>query len=254
MIRSFNDLYRGALCACQFLTRLPVPSLKDYQAQDSGHALPLFPWVGLIIGLILFVAAYSLQSSVSSFALAALLVTLWAMITGGLHLDGLGDSADGWLSGANGERALNIMKDPRCGSAAVIAIVCLLMLKFAFVVTLLEQHQLHALAIAPLFARAGAISLLLITPYISPKGIGENFLRYSSRTQLQLSTALAGFVCLCLMSLQQFLLVAAISGLLLFGLRRMMIQRVGGATGDTSGALIEILEAALLFGTICLNA
>ncbi len=246
MIRNPSDLWRGWLCACQFLTRLPVPALRNFQASDQGHALPLFPWVGLLIGMILGVTGYLLQPWLSAPAIAALLVALWALVTGGLHLDGLGDSADGWLAGGNRERTLEIMKDPRCGSAAVIAIACVLLLQFALLQTVVVTEKWWVLMLAPLLGRAGALTLLLTTPYVSPRGIGEDFLHHSSRTQLRASVALSWLLALLLLPLTAALLAAVVWLLLLLALRHVMMQRLQGTSGDTCGALIAVLESALL--------
>lgn len=237
---------RALVTAFLFLTRLPMPRLRHYEAADSGRALPLFPLVGLVIGGLLALVALILQNWLPATVLAGLVLTLWVLITGGLHLDGLGDSADGWLAGGDAERTLTIMKDPHSGSAAVVIIGCLLLLKFAALSALLAHSDWWVLCLAPLLARAMALLLLLSTPYVSRHGIAEDFLQHASRAQLWLAVALAWLLTLVLLPVTQALLVMVLTGLVLAGLRALMLRRLGGATGDTSGATIEITEAMVL--------
>lgn len=249
MIRNLNDFWRGWVCAMQFLTRLPTPTLQNYQPQDSGHALALFPWVGLNIGALLALSALMLSHWLAPMPTAAVTVTLWALITGGLHLDGLGDSADGWLSGANKEKALQIMKDPRCGSAAVIAIGCLLLLKFALLTVVIEQQNWWVIVLSPMLGRTAALVLLLTTPYVSSEGIGEDFLRYSNRRQLIISVGLSVILLLIWLPLAHSVWVLLWLLMLFAGFRHLMVKRLEGCSGDTCGALIECAEVAVLMGT-----
>lgn len=237
---------RALVTAFLFLTRLPMPRLQQYEAADSGRALPLFPLVGLVIGGLLCGVAWALQGWLPPGVLAAVLITLWVLITGGLHLDGLGDSADGWLAGGDKERTLTIMKDPHSGSAAVVIIGCLLLMKFAALSALLAQQHLWALCLAPLLARAMALLLLLTTPYVSHHGIAEDFLKHAHRPHLYLAAALAWLLALVVLPASQALAMVLLVAGVFAGLRTLMKSRLGGATGDTSGATIEVTEVAVL--------
>jgi len=116
-------LAKAVVVAFIFLTRLPMPRLAHISPEDNGRSLCAFPLVGLVIGLLLFIAASVLTWVLPVMVVATLLLTLWVLLTGGLHLDGLADSADAWLGGYGDKaRTLEIMKDPRCGSAAVMTV------------------------------------------------------------------------------------------------------------------------------------
>jgi len=112
-----NGQWQALLIAVQFLTRLPVPFRIDHQPRHIGHSLLYYPLVGLLIGGILLAGAELLQrTSLDTGLSAALLLTLWVLLTGGLHLDGLADSADAWVGGlGDKQHTLEIMKDPSCG-------------------------------------------------------------------------------------------------------------------------------------------
>ncbi len=248
-----RNWFNATAIAFMFLTRLPMPRLKTITPEDEGRALVCFPGVGLVLGLLLVLIALGLQNYTSPMVVSAIIVTLWVAVTGSLHLDGLADSADGWLSGANGERALEIMKDPRCGSAAVCAVACVLLLKFAALATLIEQGSGLALLLVPLISRSVAPLLFLTTPYANPKGIALNYIEHAPAY----TRYLMGFLLVCSLVIVTWLSSASVlacstiflmiaAAILL--LRRMMLQRLSGITGDTAGATIEISEALLLIG------
>lgn len=107
------------LIALQFLTRLPVRLLGMPAPEQVGRSLLWYPLVGLLLGGLLL-AAQALLSQQPAVLQAALLLTLWVALSGGLHLDGLADTADAWVGGyGDRERTLAIMKDPRSGPIAV---------------------------------------------------------------------------------------------------------------------------------------
>lgn len=87
--------------------------------------------MGLVIGLLVAIPAYVASAS-DPMVIAALMLTVWVLVTGGLHFDGLADSADAWLGGqGNTTRTLEIMKDPRSGPAAIVLVALVLLLKLA---------------------------------------------------------------------------------------------------------------------------
>lgn len=238
------------LIALQFLTRLPVKP-GSYQDLDLKSSLYWYGLAGFIIGAILygfFVGCTLLLPNLSHSVLAVLLLGIWVFITGALHLDGLADSADAWLGGLTKEKALTIMKDPRSGPAGVVATVLLLLLKFACLESILATNP-AALILVPALARGFMPLLFLHTPYARGEGLGQHFSDGLSGSmvavQLGLIT-LAGF----LITGWATVIVLLVMGLVYLWLRRLMLQRIEGTTGDTAGAMIEILEAVALLAFI----
>ncbi len=92
------------LIALQFLTRLPVPAGGEYSPERVGRSLAWYPLVGLLIGLLLWLADWLLPGQ-APLLTAAVLLTLWVGLTGALHLDGLADSADAWVGGLGNRMA-----------------------------------------------------------------------------------------------------------------------------------------------------
>lgn len=204
-----------------------------------------YPLVGLLIGTLLWCCA-AFTSALPIQVQASLVLILWCVITGGLHLDGLADSADGWMGGlGDRERTLKIMKDPHIGASGMIALLLQLLLKWSLLVALLPVDNGLALLLSPLAGRTLALLLLATTPYASRNGIANGMLAGLNKHQVYPISIGVGFV----------LLVAgwlwlALPALLFWLGRRAMLARLNGATGDTAGALIELTETAVLMAAL----
>lgn len=240
---------RPFLIALQFLTALPI-QLQDRPAEaDVGRSLLHYPLVGLLMGTVLTVMGWGLTAAPSLVG-AAIVLTQWVLMTGMLHLDGLADSADAWLGGlGDRDRTLAIMKDPRCGPAAVIALILLLLLKFAALVELMAGEQWLALALIPMLGRSALLLLFLSTPYVRPGGLGALLATHLPRRGALAVLLSSAALVLALMGLAGVGLIALLV-LTFFLLRRLMQRRIGGTTGDTAGALLEITETILLLGWV----
>ncbi len=174
------------------------------------------------------------------------MVALWAVATGFLHLDGLADSADAWLAGhGDAERTLAILRDAYAGPAGVAAVVLVLLVKVGALAPLVAAGSAPALVVAPVLGRAGTAALLLTTPYVRPGGLGEAAARNLPRGAVWTAVALSAL--LALLAGGGAGLAALVLGAgILAGLRWLMVRRLGGVTGDTLGAAIEVTEAVVL--------
>ena len=232
--------------ALQFLTRLPVRLRREPTAQERADSLLWYPLVGLLLGALLLTANV-LLGGVDAVLRAAILVAVWVWLSGGLHLDGLADTADAWVGGyADRERTLAIMKDPACGPIGVIVLLLCLLLKYAALLLLLQHQFWLLLLIAPWLGRCLLPLLLLTTPYVRVGGLGESLTRDMPRHKLKAVLLLnAALLLLCGGAGALSLVIALL--LLLYG-RFLLLQRLGGTTGDTAGALLELVECAVLVG------
>lgn len=237
---------RSFLIALQFLTTVPVRISSLPSAQQVGRSLVWHPLVGLLLGLVLWMASIVMQD-VAPALQAALLLTVWVGLTGALHLDGLADSADAWLGGfGDRERTLAIMKDPRSGPAAVVVLVLALLLKLVALWTLLQDDAPLALVLAPVLGRAAVALLFLATPYVRPGGLGQALAEHLPQRYVAGTLLLVAIGCL-LAGEAGWLALALGLGVTLLA-RRSMCSRLGGTTGDTAGALLELVECAVLVG------
>lgn len=233
--------------ALQFLSSLPIRLPGMPQPEQLGRSLLCYPLVGLLFGVMLWGVNLALAGA-PLLLHAALLLTVWVLLSGALHLDGLADSADAWLGGfGDRERTLTIMKDPRSGPIAVVTLVLVLLLKFAALLALIEQQQGVVLLIVPMLGRAALLGLFLTTPYVRAGGLGQALADHLPRR--------AGWWVLGASMLGSLLIAgveAVVALVVAFGmfvwLRQVMMRRLGGTTGDTAGALLELLEMAVLVG------
>lgn len=235
---------RPFLIALQFLTRLPVRLTLSPAPSEIGHSLLYYPLIGLLLGAMLSGISW-LLSGVAVPLSSALLLFFWVIMTGALHLDGLADSMDAWVGGlGDRDRTLSIMKDPYCGPMGVTAVVLILLIKYGAICGLSIIGNNYLLLIAPLLGRAVLPLLFITTPYVRPSGLGAALASQVPRK------AAIGVIMLCLASN----LIAGVAGLCsLLGTigifliaRLMMMRRIGGTTGDTAGALVELTEATVL--------
>lgn len=233
--------------ALQFLSSLPIRLPGMPQPREVGRSVLFYPLVGLLFGVLLW-GLDALLAGAPLMLHAALLLTVWVLLSGGLHLDGLADSADAWLGGfGDRERTLTIMKDPRSGPIAVVTLVLVLLLKFCALLALIEQQQGAALLIVPLIGRAALLGVFLTTRYVRAGGLGQALADHLPRTAGWWVLGLSAVACVVL---------AGVAGVWALGmaalgfvwLRRVMVRRLGGTTGDTAGALLELLEVLVLVG------
>ncbi|WP_262137480.1 adenosylcobinamide-GDP ribazoletransferase [Pseudomonas sp. Marseille-Q5117] len=230
--------------ALQFLSSLPIRLPGMPEAHQLGRSLLFYPLVGLLFGLILF-ALNLLLAGAPMLLHAALLLTVWVLLSGALHLDGLADSADAWLGGfGDRERTLTIMKDPRSGPIAVVTLVLVLLLKFAALLALIEQGHTLALIIVPVLGRAALLGLFLTTPYVRAGGLGQALAEHLPRRAGWWVLGLSALGCVFIAGIGAVLISLGV----FVWLRRVMMRRLGGTTGDTAGALLELLEMGVLVG------
>ena len=238
-------MIRPFLIALQFLTRIPVWTNDQYSDQDIGNSLLYYPLVGFIIGLLLFTSSWMLNEN-PPLVTAALLLTIWVVLTGGLHLDGLADSADAWIGGmGNQEKTLLIMKDPNCGPAGTVAIILILLLKFTALHTLSIAGNWSVLLFALILSRAVLPLLFLTTAYVRTDGLGVTLSKYQPHRMSKLVIATTIILVMLTGGSDGILLIITTLITFLF-LRVLMLRRIGGTTGDTAGALVEICETMLV--------
>jgi len=234
---------RGLILAFQFLTRLPTPQLADFKQEELSSSATWFPLVGMVIGLLLVVAAW-LGASATPWLVALLVTLVWIGITGALHLDGAADLADALgASHRDSERFLSVLKDPHIGSFGVIVLIALILTKLISIASLMESPDatLWPLLLVPAWARLGAIYWSQSLEPLAA-GSGKQFAAQIPEHSVWLWGV--GLLLLSWFTVSLFFAVAAIASLLLW---RVFLQwRVNGMNGDCLGAGIEYCECAML--------
>ena len=234
---------RGLILAFGFLTRIPMPALADFKQEELSSSAIWFPLVGLSIGLLLILVAL-LGITASPWIAALLVVLLWLGISGGLHLDGAADLADGLgASHRDPERLLAVMKDPHTGAFGVMAIVAILLTKLVTVAWIVESPDidLWVLLLIPAWARVGAIFWSQTLEPLAA-GSGEAFV-WQVDAKIYWIWSAALFL-LSLIFVSFMFALAAVGALLLW--RSYLKWRLNGMSGDCLGAGIEYCECLML--------
>ncbi len=254
--------------AVAFLTRAPLPSSWVFNAAEVGRASLFFPLVGAALGLInlLILYVFRLRISVGHHltigslwlpapVIAVLLVAISAWMTGAMHLDGLADMADGFGGGRDREDVLRIMRDHAIGAYGAVALILLVFIKVTTLGSLIEHGAAGPyLIIAPVLGRWASVPLGRFLPYARRKegGLGAAITEHVGWFELIGASLLAGICTLYLASWRGaacWLAVIVVTALNASICRR----RIGGVTGDTLGANIEVCEAAVLLVAVVLT-
>ncbi len=236
----------GFITAFKTLTVLPWPGKGSGQI---ANALYYFPVIGALIGGGLALAAWLFGALLGWPAGAGIVcVALSCWLTGGLHLDGLGDAADACGPGRTRERMLEIMKDHHVGAFGVAAIVLVLLVKAVALSRLALLAQWGWIPLPFILSRMIMVQLAATLPYARPEGgTAEVFIKNARSSHLAVASGVA---------LAFGLLLTGPAGGIVFlaaflmgsGLARWMKRCFGGATGDLLGMANELSEGVLLFG------
>lgn len=231
-------MMRNLIVALQFLTRLPTPQLDHFEAADLGKAAAYFPLIGLLIGVPVAASAW-LGAYINPWVGALAGLVAWIGVTGGVHLDGLGDVADALGAAHRDSRRFHdVLADPHAGSFAVIAIALQIVTKLVLLAAL-PAAGVGALVLVPAWARWGTLVLSRYLPALKP-GLGRSFADGAS---------VAGIAawCAALLAASAAMAPALASGLLIVALVAGYWRlRLGGITGDCLGASVEMTESLLL--------
>lgn len=236
---------RRLIVAVQFLTVLPMPALTRIEAGDFGRSSVFFPLVGAGVGLavaLAMAAGGAINPAVAG--LAGMLA--WVGITGALHLDGLGDVADGF-GAAHGdpERFRAVLHDPHAGNFAVTAIALQVAAKLVLLGSLAAESvdKLWVLPLVPAWARWGAMVWARALPALW-RGSGESFAAGIAMPAVVLwGAGLAAAGLWIAPSLLTALILVPLIG-------AFWRWRLGGISGDCLGASIELAESALLLALL----
>ncbi len=260
--------------ALTFLTVIPISSKNDRGFQRTGAVACWFPVVGLCIGVFLSICSVLFSAFFQPFIAYALVLIVYIVITGALHLDGLADTCDGIWGGKDKEARLSIMKDSRIGSFGAIGLMCLLGLKYAGLVGVggitASGHALYAailtrlsvpcsplsaniipsLLVMPVMGRWSQVFAAALSPYARSKSGTGSFIVED--------TTARHVLCASLLPLGLFWFFYASLGFVLFAIMVVFSlvwiwyikKKIGGMTGDTLGATNEMVELVFLLSQL----
>jgi adenosylcobinamide-GDP ribazoletransferase len=235
----------AALIALEFLTPLRLRRVERWSDRGFGAALGWFPVVGLLLGLFLLGLDRLLAELLPIAPASALLVAALALLSGGLHLDGVADTADGLA--VQGDRAtrLGVMSEGNIGPAGVMSLALVLLVQWSAFATLEPPVRAAGIVLAPALGRWAATPVAVLFRPARPRGIGHALQQGVWPVAAPLSSVLIVIASVALFGPAGLVLpvVAAAAGLTIAGAAARMLD---GVTGDTFGASIEVAQAASL--------
>jgi adenosylcobinamide-GDP ribazoletransferase len=268
-----KDVLTPCLMAIALLTRLPVTQQLPEKWSDKalGQSALWYPFVGLLLVCLLFLLTMFVPSQTAPLLLGGLIVIIWVLLTGGLHLDGLADSIDAMYAGhavvavkekdenkenkplsdsdicPKKQALLRVLKDPNIGAMGAIALVLLLLLKVS--VLSVSSQLLLSLLVAMVVSRS--IALLFIvstpyTPYVSQAGLGAVLAASTPKTASIVVLTVVFFGLFTVLSVNDVCILLSVQLVLFYSWRRYWVKHLGGFVGDSIGALIELSEVSLL--------
>ena len=224
------------------LTRLPLPRF-DLDPRRSAAAAWSWPLVGAVIGGIgAGTGALAMAAGLPAPVAAALTLIAMAMATGGLHEDGLADTADGLWGGRDAAHRLEIMRDSRVGAYGMLALGLTLLLRFAPLSALLEAGQALLLIAAAALARGCMVAMMAVLPNARADGLSHQTGRPGP---VPVACAL-GLSILAAILIGLPLICWLAAGLTLGWLAWQAMRKIGGQTGDILGAGCLLAETAIL--------
>jgi adenosylcobinamide-GDP ribazoletransferase len=235
---------RGGAAALAFLTRLPLGRMVEVDGDDLARGALAFPLVGAVTGAATALSATALAHYLPDAVVGALALSVAVVLSGGLHIDGLADTADA-IGGRSRDAALAIMRDPRVGSYGVAAVALVLLVEASALTALIAAHRLRAVVAAFALARAVAPSIAAALPYArATPGLATSLAgRGGGRALGAVVFAIALVV--ALRPAHRWLMVGCAVGWAVLA-AVFSRRRFAGVTGDTLGAAIAIAEAACL--------
>ncbi|MDD5691500.1 MAG: adenosylcobinamide-GDP ribazoletransferase [Candidatus Omnitrophica bacterium] len=239
------------LLALQFLTTLPL-KIINFSDKKMAWALVYFPIVGLFLGLMLLGLNILLSIlGASSVVINIILVIVLIIITGGMHLDGVADTADAFLSGKGKKEMLEIMRDSHIGVMGVLSLISIILLKIGLFSSVYVSVKPAALILMCIVSRWSVVLAMYLFPYARQEGKAKLFIQGMNLKIFVISTAVA-VVCSFLIWRIPGLIVLLTVALCAYAIGKLVSQKIGGVTGDTLGATIELMEITVLL-TVCMT-
>jgi len=243
---------KALIAAIAFLTRIPIASRIELAVEDVKRSMLFFPLVGALIGLTGFAAYYLLIKILPHNVALVLVLALLALMTGALHLDGLADTFDGFGGGRTKADVLRIMRDHQIGSYGALALIFVVLAKYAALVNMNAAQIGIYLIIAPSLGRWSAVLLAYFLPYARQEGMASAFVKQVRWVELLGATAFALTICMYLAGTRGAICLAVVAALTtITGL--YFHRRIGGVTGDTIGSNVELSEVMVLLSGLILK-
>lgn len=236
-----------------FLTVIPFPLKSKLKPADMGRAMTFFPVTGALIGGILIILNVVLSHMFPMAVVDFILIVSLALITGGIHLDGLADTFDGLYGGKTREEALRIMKDSRVGAIGVVSLILVIGLKYTTLQSIPEGSKHIALVAMPLLSRWSMVLMAYLSRYARhTAGTGRDFVETVSLLNFSIATVFALVIGIAALGWKGGLIITFIGSITIIGVAYFK-HRLGGVTGDVLGGLNEVNEVMVLLAILFMS-
>jgi adenosylcobinamide-GDP ribazoletransferase len=241
------------LATLAFMSRIPVPErwMQGLAVDQYVRGIVTFPMVGVVLGA-LSGLVFILLDGWCGIPLAALFAVLaLALLTGGFHLDGLADTCDGVFSARTRDRMLAIMRDSRLGTHGGLALLVVVLAKVLVIaeLALREMPVLTVLMVACAAGRGVSVLLMYGHRYAREEGLGNLFIGKITLTQTLVTLGITALLAAMLLGLTG-LLALGITLIAIYLIGLMLKRTLGGQTGDTLGAAIELGEVIFMLALL----
>ncbi len=233
-------IVKQILWLIQFLTTLPLRLNISMEPEDFGRSLAYAPLIGLLLGVILAGCLYLLRLLFPALISSLFLCVIYVFLTGGLHLDGLGDTADGLFSHRSKERILEIMKDSRVGTNAVLALI-LVILSYIFFIIEIPTKSLGIIVFMPVIGRMALPLGAGLEKYARQNGLGLHFINFCGSKEIFIGLFITGILSILILGIKGILIVFLIC-IIIFLIVKFFAAKINGVTGDILGAVCELAQ------------
>lgn len=238
--------FQSMLLMFQFITRIPIKLNLPCDEKAFRRGTIFFPVVGVVIGLLQFGLAMLLAKVLPVLLVAMITMLLGIVLTGGFHMDGLGDTFDGFFSNKDKERIIEIMKDSRIGTFSGIALICDILFKtFAIYFLIVEGHSL-GIVLAPVVSRFCMTLAFKIGKSAKKGGLGNLFIGNIGMVEFAISFVITACIGVFTVGWQMTAWTIGLSAIATVAFNFYCVSKIDGMTGDTIGAVNEIVEVLVL--------
>jgi adenosylcobinamide-GDP ribazoletransferase len=254
MDKALNDIIKNVRLfqqdcrmAAMILTRLPGVSTDYPENRNIANSYAAFPLIGVLVAACAAIPAMALSlANIPDLAVVAVMLAVAALITGGLHEDGLADVADS-LGGSDPAKRLLIMRDSRIGAFGVIALILVLVIQIACLADLLDEG-ITTLMGGWLASAILSRAMMAMQAWAFPPPDNSGFAHSVGRPDMRvmLISMGSGFVLALMLSWSLAIFIAAgCAAVVTYGFGYLLNRHIGGINGDGLGAT-QMISASII--------
>jgi adenosylcobinamide-GDP ribazoletransferase len=241
--KPFLTAWFAFLTAVQFLTVFPPIIRRPFTPSELGRSVGFYPVVGLLLGIILVGSRALLILIFPKSVCLALILALWIIASGALHLDGFLDTCDGVLGGRDAQNRLEIMRDERLGAFAFAGGILLILLKYTTLTSIGNVSE--GIILATTLSHWSMALAITFFPYARPTGIGRDIKNMVRQKDFILATIFTLLVLIVVNPWEGLICFIAIT-VMVYVVSKLMLRLLGGLTGDIYGTINELSELLVL--------